>query len=92
MSGDGNIWIQVLERLKSDLDPEEYRRWFSGSSYASDSGDVISVWVASTADGRQISQNFMDHIVRALAALGRRDVHVRFLATGYSDDEDDPEE
>ena len=56
---DANVWAQLLERLKVDIDPEEYRRWFSTSSYASDSGDVITVWVPSAADGRQISQNHM---------------------------------
>ena len=40
---DGNIWTDILERLKGELDPEEYRRGFLASSYASDSGDVISI-------------------------------------------------
>jgi chromosomal replication initiation ATPase DnaA len=82
----------VLEHLKAEIDAEEYRRWFSASSYASDSGDIISVWVPSTADARQISQNFTEQIRRILGSLGRRDTHVRFLATGYSDEEDDYEE
>ena len=84
-----NIWAQILERLKSDIDPEEFRRWFSTSSYASDSGDQITVWVPSAADGQQISQNYLNRLRRELARLGRADTHIRFVATGYSDDEDD---
>ena len=89
---DGNIWTNILERLKGELDPEEYRRWFLASSYASDSGDIISVWVPSTADGRHILQNYGDRLHRELAALGRNDTHLRFIATGYDDEEEDEEE
>ena len=78
---DANVWAQLLERLKVDIDPEEYRRWFSTSSYASDSGDVNTVWVPSAADGRQ-----------QLARLGRSDTLIRFVATGYSDEEDEEKE
>jgi chromosomal replication initiation ATPase DnaA len=89
---DANIWAQILERIKADIDPEEFRRWFSSSSYASDSGDVITVWVPSAADGRQISQNYLDRLRRELTRLGRSDTLIRFVATGYSDDEDDDED
>ena len=41
------------------------------------------------ARGRQIQQNYNDRIQRALAVIGRRDTVIRFIATGYSDDEDD---
>jgi chromosomal replication initiation ATPase DnaA len=86
---DGNIWTEILGRLKADLDDEEYRRWFSNSSYAGDSGDQISVWVPTVADGRQILQNYSDRLNRALGALGRGDTIVRFLATGDPDDDED---
>jgi chromosomal replication initiation ATPase DnaA len=89
---DANVWAQLLERIKFDIDAEEYRRWFSNSSYASDSGDVITVWVPSAADGRQISQNHMDRLRRELTRLGRSDTLIRFVATGYSDEEDDEKE
>jgi chromosomal replication initiation ATPase DnaA len=89
---DGNIWSRVLEIIRPELDPEEFRRWFSASSYASDSGDQITVWVPAAADGRHISQNYDDCIQRALVSLGRTDTQVRFLATGYTDDEDDEED
>ena len=84
-----NVWAQILERLKSEIDSEEFRRWFAPSAYASDSGDVITVWVPSAADARQLSQNYLNHINRHLARLGRADTLVRFIATGYSDDEDE---
>jgi chromosomal replication initiation ATPase DnaA len=89
---EGNIWGQILERIKADIEPEEFRRWFSSSTYASDSGDLITVWVPSAAEGRQISQNYLDRLQRELVRLGRADTLIRFVATGYSDDEDDEDE
>lgn len=90
---DGNIWTQVLEVLRDQLDADEYRRWFSASAYASDSGDQISVWVPSAADVRHLSQTYMDRIERVLRSMGRTDTVVRFLPTGYTgDDEFDDEE
>lgn len=86
---DGNIWARVLEIIRPELDSEEFRRWFSTSSYASDSGDQITVWVPAASDGRHISQNYDDRLQRALRSLGRTDTHLRFIATGYTDDEDD---
>ena len=90
---EGNIWANVLDELREQLDADEFRRWFSASSYASDSGDQISVWVPSAADVRHLSQNYTDRIERTLASLGRYDTAVRFIATGYTgDDEVDEEE
>lgn len=86
---DANIWLQILDRLRVELDSEEFRRWLSLTSYASDSGDQITVWVQSAADGRHILQNYNDRIQRALLSLGRTDTNMRFIASGYSDDEDD---
>jgi len=88
---DGNIWTEILSRLRAELDGEEYRRWFSNSSYASDSGDHITVWVATAADVRHINQHYPDKLQRALTALGRGDTTVRFLSTGYAEDEEDEE-
>ncbi len=85
---EGNIWALVLEQLQAELDPEEFRRWFANSSYASDSGDQITVWVAAANEARHLSQNYTDRLHRALVSLGRADTMVRFLATGYTDEED----
>ena len=87
-----NIWTQILDSLKADLDPEEFRRWFSDSSYASDSGDQITVWVMTAAQGRHISQNYLDRIRRELAAMGRGSTGVRFVASGYTGEEEDDED
>lgn len=86
---DANIWLQILDRLRVELDSEEFRRWLSLTSYASDSGDQITVWVQSAADGRHILQNYNDRIQRALLSLGRTDTNMRFIASGYTEDEDD---
>ena len=87
-----HIWVAVLERLRSTIDPDEYRRWFLGSSQASDSGDQITIWVPAVADVRHISLHYLDRIYRELAQLERTNVTVRFVATGYDEDEDDEEE
>jgi chromosomal replication initiation ATPase DnaA len=86
---EGNIWMTILDRLKLEVDEEEFRRWFSTSSYASDSGDQITVWVPTAVEGRQIEQYYLDRLHRILAALGRTNTTVRFVATGYTDDEED---
>jgi chromosomal replication initiation ATPase DnaA len=89
---DENIWSEVLTRLRSTIDPDEYRRWFSASSQASDSGDQITVWVPASTDARHINVHYLDRILRILEQLGRENVALRFLAAGYEEDEDDYEE
>ena len=87
-----NVWTTILERLKGSIDPEEFRRWFLSSSQASDSGDQITVWVPAQTDVRHISVNYLDRIYRELEQLERTNVTVRFVATGYEDDEDEYDE
>ena len=86
------VWDDVLARLRVAVDAEDFRRWFGSTAYASDSGDQISVWVPAASDGRHILQNYNDRIQRVLRTLGRTDTAVRFIATGYADDEDDEED
>lgn len=87
-----HIWVAVLERLRATIDPDEYRRWFSISSQASDSGDQITIWVPASADARHISVHYLDRIYRELAQMERMNVTVRFVATGYDEDEDEDDE
>jgi chromosomal replication initiation ATPase DnaA len=84
-----NVWHGVLERLRAALDPEDYRRWFSGTSYASDSGDQITIWVESEAVRRHIQVHYQHHIERALHALNRPELDVRFVVAGYGDEDDE---
>lgn len=83
-----NVWFLVLDHLRQSIDPDEFRRWFLTSSLASDAGDQISVWIPSTTEGRHISVHYMDRIQAELERLGRYGVTVRFVATGYADDDD----
>ena len=82
-------WGLVLERLRATIYPVVYRRWFSASSQASDSGDQITVWVPASTDAKHISVNYLDRIYRELEQMDRFDVTVRFVATGYEEDEDE---
>jgi len=88
---DRKLWDQVLERLQPTLMPEELRRWFGESIQAGDSGDQVTVWVPSETVRRHILTHYLDVIDSALADLGRRNVDVRFVATGVGEDEEEDE-
>lgn len=83
-----NAWRAVLDRLRASIDPDEYRRWFLGTSQASDSGDQITVWVTHASEGRHIMTRYHDLIARELAAMQRSNVTIRFVATGYDGDDE----
>ncbi len=85
---DENLWQQVLRRIETQVDPEEFRRWFGPTTYASDSGDLITVWVPTDAIYRHLSVHYSGKIDRALRAL-RPHCSIRFIVTGVSEDEDD---
>lgn len=82
-----NPWDLVLTRLRRRLDAEEFRRWFSGTHYAADSGDQITVWVHTEAIRRHIMAHFQRHLDEALRAAGRPECDVRFVVTGVDDDD-----
>lgn len=84
-----NAWEQVLEQLRGQLDDDEYRRWFGETAYASDSGDLVTVWVPSQAAARHLGVHYQRLIDTALAEIDRPEVHVRFIATGIGEDEND---
>ena len=82
-------WDDVLERLRVAVDAEDFRRWFGSTAYASDSGDQITVWVASEAIRRHLTSHYDREITAALGAVGRPHTHVRFLVAGFGDEDDD---
>ncbi len=86
-----NVWELVLQRLRLQTDPEEFRRWLAPTSYASDSGDQVTVWVATDTDRRHLQTHYQDAIERVLAGFGRRDARVRFVVAGVGDEDDDVE-
>jgi hypothetical protein len=86
-----NTWSMILERLRVTIEPDAVRRWFSASAQAGDSGDQITVWIPSAAEGRHISVHYLDQINRELERLGRKGVFVRFVATGYGEEDEDEE-
>jgi chromosomal replication initiation ATPase DnaA len=87
-----NLWSQVLERLQTELDSDEFRRWFLPTAYASDSGDQITVWVPTETDRRHLTRSYEDAVYRAIEALGRSGTHVRFVVSGIGDEDDDRSE
>ena len=84
-----NVWQAVLDRLRDSLEPEDFRRWFAETAYASDSGDQITVWVHSESVRRHIVLHYQPLIDRALGAVNRADAQVRFLVAGYGDEDDE---
>jgi chromosomal replication initiation ATPase DnaA len=83
------IWDRVLAAIQPTVPDEDFRRWFSGTAYASDSGVQITVWVPSEAIRRHLTTHYHDVVERALAAIGRDDTIVRFVVGGVDDDEED---
>ena len=83
------VWDDVLSRMRVTVDAEDYRRWFASTAYASDSGDQVTVWVASEAIRRHLESHYEQEIVEALTTVGRHDTHVRFLVAGFGDEDDE---
>jgi chromosomal replication initiation ATPase DnaA len=77
--------------IRSQISDEDFRRWFSPTAYASDSGDRISVWVPSESVRRQISFKYKGTLDRALESLGRADTEVRFIVAGTEEDDEEAE-
>jgi chromosomal replication initiation ATPase DnaA len=84
---DRKLWDEILDKLRLDLMPEEFRRWFGDSTQASDSGDQVLVWVPSETVRRHIRTHYQDLLEDALVSLGRR-VEIRLVATGAGEDEE----
>jgi chromosomal replication initiation ATPase DnaA len=84
-----NVWEAVLERLRDVVDGEEFRRWLGPTTYASDAGDQITVWVPTETDRRYVVNHFLTAIEHALGDMGRVGTHVRFVAGGVGDDDDE---
>ena len=86
------IWDKILAVIRKDIPAEDFRRWFSETSYASDSGDQITVWVPTESNRRHIDLHYQDDIGGALAALDRGGTQIRFVVTGVGDDEDEEDD
>ncbi len=78
-----------MERLRTKVPEEDFRRWFGATAYASDSGDQLTVWVPTEAIRRHLVANYERAIERELAALGRAHTHVRLVVSGEAEDEDE---
>ena len=87
-----NIWDQILEKIRARIPEEDFHRWFAASSYASDSGDQITVWVLTESVRRHISVHYDNVIDHALAALGREDTHVRLVVSGLEEDDEEDDD
>lgn len=78
-----------MERLRAKVPEEDFRRWFGSTTYASDSGDQLTVWVPTEPVRRHLVANYERAIERELAALGRAHTHVRLVVSGVDEDEDE---
>ena len=83
-----NAWQRILAQLRLEIDEEDFRRWFSSTNYAGDSGEQITVWIGAESLRRHIEVHFQDKIERALIALGRRNTSIRFVVVGFGEDDD----
>ena len=87
-----NAWEAILERLRPEMPDEDFRRWFGATAYAGDSGDQITVWVPTESIRRHMLAHFQDAIDRALAAIDRREAHVRLVVSGTGEDDEEDED
>jgi chromosomal replication initiation ATPase DnaA len=87
-----NPWEAVLDHVREAVSAEDFRRWFLETSYASDSGDQITVWVPSETARRYIGVHFVEAIDEALAALDRENTQIRFVVSGTGEDDEHGEE
>jgi chromosomal replication initiation ATPase DnaA len=85
---DLNPWQRVLAQVRLELDEEDFRRWFSSTSYAGDSGEQITVWIGTESIRRHIEVHFKGVIERALVALDRRNTSIRFVVVGFGEEDD----
>jgi chromosomal replication initiation ATPase DnaA len=89
---DLNVWQQVLSRLQTCVEPEDFRRWFAGTAYAGDSSDQITVWVPSEAVRRHVELHYQEALGDALAAIDRGGTLVRFVVAGFGDEGEEEDE
>src|SRR5687767_7371268 len=88
---DLNPWERLLLQVRTEVDAEDFRRWFASTSYASDSGDQITVWIGSESHRRHIETHYRDELDRALEAIARPDTQIRFVVAGFGDEDEDEE-
>jgi chromosomal replication initiation ATPase DnaA len=83
------VWDDILQRIRTTVDAEDFRRWFGETAYAADTTDQITVWVASEAIRRHLIAHYQEAIAAALHAVGREHTHIRFLVAGFGDEDDE---
>ena len=81
------VWDEILARVRPSMPDEDFRRWLGATAYASDSGDQITVWVLSEPIRKHLMLHYTETLRKALLAIDRRHTHVRFVVSGF-DDED----
>jgi chromosomal replication initiation ATPase DnaA len=86
---DATVWDEVLSHVRVGLEEDDFRRWFGATTYASDAGDQIMVWVASDAIRRHLLTHFERAIQEALAAIGRSGTQIRFVVAEFTDEDED---
>ena len=85
------VWDQLTAIIASRLEAEDFRHWFGATTYASDSGDQITVWVPSEGIRRHLTGHYQLLIDDALEQVGRRGTAVRFVVAGEEDEVDEDE-
>ena len=87
-----NLWEEVLEKMRRDIPDDDFRRFFAETAYASDSGDLLTVWVTTEPIRRHIATHYEPAIERVLETLGRSNTQLRMVVSGTDDDEEEDEE
>ena len=84
-----NVWDQILQKMRTRIPEEDFRRWFGATSYASDAGDQLTIWVPTESIRRHISVHYENALDRELKSLGRSNTHLRFVVSGVEDEDEE---
>ncbi len=84
-----NAWAEILERMRTKIPEDDFRRWFGADGVRERLRRSADVWVPSEAIRRHITTHYERAIERELEASGRGYTHVRMVVTGDGEDDDD---
>jgi chromosomal replication initiator protein len=75
-----NLWNQVLLRLESALDPNEYRTWFQPTSFIGEKGDTIDVRVPDARFVDEIADRYGRQLRTILNEVASDRARIQFVA------------
>ncbi|HVR42968.1 MAG TPA: chromosomal replication initiator protein DnaA [Thermoanaerobaculia bacterium] len=79
-----NLWHQVLVKLESRIEPNEYKTWFEPTSLLAEKGETIDVRVPDDRYVDEISARYSREIRSILSELNSERTKIHFVADAVS--------